>query len=213
MFIFEQLMTEHTITKLSLVGNTSSVTNSIAYPSGSRSGDLALYFDKCQATGVAVIPTGYTTIVSNGAVGSPNISVVSAYKVLTSSDLSANVVGSNATTDANDAKYLLVVRPDNSISGIDSRSINSQYTTGDPASQTITSSAGTAPLISIFQLASTGAVTSPTPPSGFTLITVAGNEHYILYRLTNTAIAAANSSYDQADHGSNCPQSFYIEIR
>ena len=208
-----------TFTDLTFIDSSLVNTTTVTIPSSSKQGDFAILFDGNLENETFVTPSGWTSIVTDHYTGgaASKAGVAISYKKLTLSDPGSTVTGISTGGATNIDKILLVFRPDaGSISTITPTSINSNITGVAPASQTITTSTGSSPLIlfanyyaygAIATRGLTGGTTSPTEISNGT-----GPGHYVKYAVLSGS-NFSNRTASMSDSGSiNSLQSFYIQF-
>ena len=206
-----------TFTDLTFIDSSLVNTTTVTIPSSSKEGDFAILFDGNLGTETFVTPSGWTSIVTDHYAGGGRAGVAISYKKLTLSDPGSTVTGISTVGATNVDKILLVFRPDaGSISTITPTSINSDITGVAPASQTITTSTGSSPLIlfanyyadsGIAPRGLTGGQTSPTEISNGT-----NPGHYVKYTVLSGS-DFSNRTASMSDSGNrNSLQSFYIQF-
>lgn len=208
------------VTALSFHGRTSVNSHIVSLPNGTLAGDLAIFHNSTGTEGGSPpsgVPSGFTQGINFTFLGGPGRTVVS-YGVLQASDISTGsvtgVAGSFGATCT-----LLIFRPNGLITSATHGSPNSQDTTGNPASQTITSGSGSAPLVVFGEaqgstsftptgtLVSTGTQITGLPPAGSLIVGV----QRMYYHIYNSS--PANLTWDMPDTGSvNAICSFYVQV-
>lgn len=187
---------------LSFVANTTANTTTISLPTGSAAGDLAVFVDTAihtQATvglPALVVPSGFTSFISESALRSDSSSgsggrMVFSWKVLTAADISA---GQITGMDGNSArrKYLASIRPSRPIVSVDTSEKHSQATAGTALTSPITldpaSSDGKFFIAAIYAQNNSSITTSPV------LTNLAVNFSFDLaYGVSNQSIATTIS--------------------
>lgn len=182
----------------------------IVIPAAAIAGDYAILFDTAEnlsgSSIAAVVPLGWTSIANDFAVGGGrSLRMMVSHRILAAPG-GGSITGMN---DSAETKLLLVFRPSSSISSIIPSAWNTQITSGNPSSQTVTASGVATPLI-VFAWASVGhpgetlpAFTTETPAmtnltSGDSP-TQLGPETRLGYTMYNTS--PANQSIDVGDGG------------
>lgn len=134
---------------LTLVGSASSTGGTIVVPSTAKAGDIAVLWDAsvrgASTAPTAVTPTNWTNFantVSSGTVA--NVRAMMDYKIFDGGDPGATVTGMD---DDFDRKFMRVFRPNRPISAVTLGTLNSQFTTGDPSTQTVLAAGQACPLI------------------------------------------------------------------
>lgn len=185
-----------------------STAQTITGPSGIQAGDLLVLLDRATnviGTPATVVPSGFTSIVNTT---SANVRQIASYKIADGTEASASLTGMNG--DVINAKALYVFRGNVAISAVNVSTPNSEATDGNPASQSVTASGGTPPLIVLGCYGSSGAVdprTFSTTKDGEINPSTA---LYLAYKIYN--VSPADTSIDMDDEGvNNILQSFYIE--
>jgi hypothetical protein len=186
------------VTNITFVTSATSTSPSITIPSGVLDGDLALLMTYANggSTPADVTITGFTNVANSTAALTR---MISAYKILTSSDGNTSIPGVDLSTDR---MGLMIFRPNSPSYSITLSAINSESTAGDPAQQTITvSSLASTPVIAATFMGTAGAstrsygtttteITIGASPSGFM--------SYLLYNQNNTL---SNLTVDINDTG------------
>lgn len=185
--------------------HTHSPTDSMTLPADINAGDLIVMFGYAAGSSVAPTvntPSGWTKL---GQTSSGFASIAIWYKIATGSDASSSHSGF-FTNEAFPYLGCLTFRPDNPITAVDAvGSYQGQITDGDPASQTIPSSAGFPVLVA---LGNTIGTLTMTPNDG----TV--NDASLMYMGWKIYTASpANVTADSPDEGSeNSTQSCFFEV-
>lgn len=193
--------------------------STITIPSTAQEGDVAFLFDNgYNATSSAptlVTPTGWT--LASAATGfvndAGNVSVAGrcSYKILTSSDPETTITGING--GAGNRKIMLVFRPNFTVTTLTLSLASSTVATTDPAAQTISMTASTAPSVGLAHMGTyTGAVTTRTVTGGAMTEVSNTTNQYVQYVIDNTVNTIADSTVDIADGGTNTLQSFYANF-
>jgi hypothetical protein len=191
---------------------------SISGGSGLQARDLAVLFDSATSSVsiTEVVPSGWTEIVSSvldigGGGASRHTRTLCSYKILASGDLTAGALNSitGLDGDGTDRKIVAVFRRSTAPSGITIGSPQEEATAGQPALQTISLGAETAPCIAFGhfrRIADAGPASAP----GMTLVDGSSNLQQYAYRIFNSG--QANQDVDLGDSGAwSHLQSFYLK--
>ena len=166
-------------------------------------GDIAILFDNSTTTTTA-IPSGWTTIDNTSTTG---IRTSISYKVLTSGDLGATIVGMAGVN----RKVMLVYRPNNPFNLIVPTVSGTQSTTATPTTQSLVGDVG--PVITFAVYGSTGAVAtrgwSVGSPSEYASFSTSGI--YVKALITNSG-TPSTTSITMSDGGTNTLQSFALKF-
>jgi len=184
--------------------NSVSSTTTISFPASTQAGDLAVLLD-FSTTLSNVVPSGWTLVNRSTATG---MDAISSYKVLTSEDIASSVSGLGGST----RKILLVFRPDKNVSQVLVKSLNGQATVLAPTSQSLSATGVLGPAIGIVHYGSTSAI--GTISSGTLTMTEIANitnqrSRYVIFNKNQTPESGIIS---MSDGGTNCLQSFYLEL-
>lgn len=193
---------------LSFVASATSTSSTITIPASAQAGDVAILYDVAyNFSGVptSVTPTGWTAIRSDsGSVSRQNSSA----KVLVAADASASITGMTGTSWVN--KTLIVVRPNVPAQSFVAAGANGEITAGTPTNQSVTASAGSAPLIVVAGYTITGSFGTVTfSPTQDATITN-GTDQQLRYKIYNSA--PADVTVGMSDAGINWMQSFYLQV-
>lgn len=197
------------ISSLSLVGSpTSSSAATVAWPAGLQAGDLAVLLDYASGFSVPanVVPTGFTQIVTAGAVvarGSAN------YKILTGTE-TGNITGMSGLILG---KLLYIFRADSAIAAVNPSTWNAEATASDPAAQTVAASSGIAPLIVLAMCFGTdGNVSFSTASPAFTATTQYGSSNSGMGGYKIYLSSPVDHLVDMVDRNSNVLLSGYVAV-
>jgi hypothetical protein len=176
----------------------------IGFPALAEPGDLAVaFFYASVITGSLpdVIPAGWTGLAGvSRTVSATTRRSRHCCKILTAEDISAGSI--TGITGSTEAKVMLTFRPDTAINDVTVSTWNAESTAADPASQTVTASGQSAPLI-VFGVAcavQTGAAFSTASPA-FDATVIANSRNRVGYKVYNAS--PANHTIDMNDLGSD----------
>ena len=183
-----------------------STAETIDAPADIQAGDLLVLLDYAidAAEPTTVIPTDFTSIVNT--TNSSSTKQIASYKIADGSEASATLTGMTGLVIA---KVLVVFRGSSAISTITASTPNAEITTGNPAAQSVTASAGTVPLIVFGCYGATGAIDPRTFTPDKDGETASGTLLYLAWRIDNAT--GQDTSIDMDDEGTNVLQSFYLE--
>lgn len=195
---------------LSEQASATSTAQTITVPSGVQSGDLLVLLDRAANTMSApstIIPSGFTSIVNTLLAIARQIA---SYKIADGTEGGTNLTGMSGNFLLDKALY--VFRGSAAITSVSVSTPNAEGTSVDPASQAVSASGGTAPLI-VFGCYSAGLSVVIDPrtfsPAKDGEITPDSNL-YLAYKIYNAG--PADVTIDMENEGSpNILQSFYIE--
>lgn len=197
---------------LSLFGTAvaSGTPGSLTLPASIIAGDLIVMVNSGRNNVGAAgdgTPTGFTDIFN--VVTLNNCRVKGWYKIAAGTEGGTNPGGLNGGVE-ND-RMAWVFRGSRAIQSVSIQSLNTEQTDNAPSGQTITSSGGAPPLVSIASYRSSAAVTTRGfSPAADSEITPSGNRLYGKHKIYNGA--PANISVTQSDDGiSNTLCSFYAQ--
>ena len=176
----------------------------ISFPTSTQAGDLGILLD-FSTTVSNIVPSGWTLINRSTTTG---MDAISSYKVLTSADISSSVSGLSGST----RKTLLIFRPNKEIFQITAKSVNGQATAATPSNQSLSATEILAPAIGIAHYGSTTAIgTISSGALAMTEITNTTNQRsgYVIFNKNQTPQSGIIS---MSDGGTNCLQSFYLEL-
>lgn len=176
--------------------------------------DVAEIFGPPPTIPTAVLPSGWTQISDQSVSDGSTVAIRSllSYRILQASDAGATLTGMDTTAYGGASrKVLLVFRPDRPATGVSIGSLASEGATGDPVSQTVTSSGGTPPLAVIAVYRASGAALSsisfsPTQDGEVTQ----GTPMSVRYKLYNAS--PADVTVDLPDLAVQTLQSFYVQV-
>lgn len=192
-------------TILTLVAtSTSAASSSISLPTGSQEGDLCIFCetstDGDASAPSADSPSGWTAIAPSEIIqgAAPSARLSNWYKVLTAADISAgSVTGMNG--NAADFKHMMTFRSDRPIRSVDVVDFDTQVTTGNPSSQTVTPTAVPCVVMGNVRAAQGGTTgTSGTLADDGTEVT-AGTNFRTKYLIQNDT--PTSKTYDTGDSG------------
>lgn len=192
---------------VSFFASATSVADAIVVPLGILAGDLILLHDVAGNSPDAVTPTGFT-LVNDQAAGTER--TVITYKKADGTEGGMAIIGMN---DIDVRKIMLVFRSETSPASFTVSAVNTQGTGANPTAQTVTASAGVAPLVVFGAYSSDGAVN----PRTFTVAGVAAKDSevssttksYVAWKIYNSA--PQDVVVDMNDEGSsNNLNSFYM---
>ena len=133
------------VTSIVKQAEATSTTSTITAPADIIAGDMLVLLDRAHGSSLPtdVTPTGWTTLnnQSNGSTTRQNLS----YKLAVGTEASSSITGMNGAD--NNWKIMQVYRPNVAATTLTAGGGVGTITNGDPAAQTITSSAGAAPLV------------------------------------------------------------------
>lgn len=191
------------LSSLSFVGNSTSSTSTISFPTSTESGDLAVLIE-FSTTVSSFIPVNWTNIGQSSTTG---MVASCSYKIVDSTDLLSSVTGLSGTT----RKIMLAFRPNSSINSVLFGSVNGQATTAAPTNQTLSMSGVSTPVIGIVNYSYTGS--APTRDSvGLTMTEVTGSNIIARYVIFNDGDIPSNGTISMSDAGTNALQSFYLQV-
>lgn len=130
--------------ELSYVSSSIASSVTVALPTGWADGDLAILYEYVIGDPTATLgsdPAGWTLISKEDSFGSMKGRVL--YRVLQSGDGSPNT----GTTAYEVSTCIIAYRPTRAIASVAFSTWNKQATTGNPAAQTVSASAGLTPLV------------------------------------------------------------------
>lgn len=183
-----------------------STAETIVAPADIQAGDLLVLLDFVTGFGepTTVVPTGFTSIVNT--TDATSTKQIASYKIADGSEASATLTG---MTGLAIAKVLVTFRGNAAIATIAASTPNAEITTGNPTVQSVTASAGTAPLIVFGCYGATGAIDPRTFTPDKDGETTSATLLYLAWRIDNRA--GEDTSIDMDDEGTNVLQSFYLE--
>jgi hypothetical protein len=208
---------------LNFVASATSSATSITLPAGIQAGDIIVLWDKAAsltATPTTIIPTGFTSVgnIFNSVASSLGYFTrsIMSYKIANGSEGGSSIAGMSADSFVH--KIAMVFRPNFTPSAATPKSVGGEVTVNNPASQTVSASFGTVPLIIFgFYGQTNNAISprtfSPSEDGEISNSAVPGSTCFAKYKIYNGAAAPANHSVDMDDEGDlNILQSFYLEV-
>jgi hypothetical protein len=202
------------LTSITQVGSSTSTAATITLPADIQAGDLIVLFDGGASeftAPTAVTPTGFTNRANNTSSalgGFIGIRGMISTKLAVGSEGSSSITGMNGDLDNTKAVY--VFRGNVPAASLVSSTFNGQGTTGNPTSQNVAASGGTAPLVVLGGYFSEGSVDprtmSPAKDGEVSPATVL----YLAYKIYNSS--PSDVSVDMDDEGGNVLQSGYIQM-
>lgn len=145
---------------LTYVDNSTSLAATITVPAGAANNDIAVLFDASTTTGSPTVPSGFTLLSDTTS----SIRTILSWGVLSGSPGGTTLTGLAASA----AKSLIIFRPNRPINNGYASTFNTQATTGDPASQTVTGTGLDPAVLYLAALSRTG-----TTPHTFTTVSPA----------------------------------------
>jgi hypothetical protein len=196
----------------------------ITAPVGIRAGDLIVMLDVAFGTSpvAEVIPTGFTPIVTSSS--GANFRAVLSYKLATGTEGGTSITGMTETNlDGTFGKMIYVFRGNVPATLITVADAAAEFTTGNPAAQTVNASGGFAPLVVLgcYGCGPNGLVN----PRTFTVAGIAAKDGeinafadgaytdtdaWLAYKIYN--IAPADVVIDMDDEATNVLMSAYIQM-
>lgn len=136
------------VTSLSFIGSVTgsggaNVAPVATLPAGSAAGDLCVILESC-GTSASTTISGFTTLAADVSGARQSIF---GWKLLTAADITAGSITGNASTVGGNRSVIAVFRPDKPIKSVTVGSLNHVGATSLPSTQTVTASAGKAPLV------------------------------------------------------------------
>ena len=199
------------LTTLSFRSSATSTAETVTGPSDIEAGDLLVLLDRARNTSKtgdpgSVVASGFNVI--DSAFDSQNTRQILQYKIADGSEASATITGMVGDETTN--KVLLVFQGDVAIGSVSPQDVSSEMTAGNPASQGITASGGSAPLIVLGCYGSAGAVNPRTWTGGTPSEVNSSTITYLLYEIFNSS--PSDITIDMDDEGNdNCLQGCYLE--
>jgi hypothetical protein len=198
---------------ISQVASATSAATTVTGPASIIAGDLLVLLDMAfNATlPASTVPSGFTIIWDQNDTVSQR--TIMSYKIATGAEASASLTGMAGSALVN--KQLYVFRGDSAIAAVSVLDVDSQFTSGNPTAQTITSGSGVAPLVVLAGYSADTAIN----PRTFTVGGVAAKDGelahgvlaYLAYKIYNAA--PANVVIDMDDEGgSNNLGGCYIQV-
>lgn len=197
------------------VGSSSSIDQTVSYPSGTQSGDLLVYLDGAAGEPQTyVAPTGGWNSIAESTVNYFNpeslYATVAAYWLIASSG-SGSVGPGYTQTATNKRKMMLAFRPNSPISQIRALDIDSVMGTTAPSGQTISAASSSAPVLCIAHSRRSNAHPA-TWPANMTRVVGSSDQHIAGYTIQNTTSANITVETNLPSGTANFVglQSFYI---
>jgi len=186
-------------------------TSTALIPATAQEGDLVILVDSIDSANTTFgAPSGFTLI--DSAFQTPRKTVIS-YKVLGASDPGTTVTG-GAGVGTNDAKLIIVFRPNATINTVTVNDLATIATAAAAGSQTINVNAVSPPIIAFASYSASAGISAGE--YNFSTLTLAlpsaGNELVTGYSIYNTAAVADVTISNNFDNGSNLLQSFYLSF-
>lgn len=164
--------------EISLFASATSTAATITWPGSLQSGMVAFLIDHANnaaGTPTSVTPSGFTNIPLSGTSTDSFHRALVSYKILTGSE-SGSLTGMDGT--GQDRKVMWIFTGTQPITGVTITSATSQLTSNNPASQNITVSSGTPPLVFLASASnlnnSSSAFSTASPAFDSTLATSSG---------------------------------------
>lgn len=186
----------------------------ITVPSTTNSGDLMVLFqDGVNISGGGpsdVTPSGWSNVPGAGASVNPK-TISAKYKIADSGDASSTVTGINGSD--HNRKLILVFRGNGPITSVTVQDADVELIgmTGDPASQTITASGGTTPLLVFGWIGGNSLVgNSYSPAETDSKIVISGDRFRVFYNIYN--LSPSNHDVDTGSNTRPYVSSFYLEV-
>lgn len=195
------------VASLSFIASTTSTASTVTAPASIDAGDLLVILEGAGGSVSGSLASGFT-LAREDINGPTQTNIRIGYKIADGSEDSASLGGYSASVMR---KIVLQFRGDVAISSIAVQDDDGEITTGNPASQTVTSSGGTTPLIVFGHYFSNGTVDPRTfSPTETGEVSSDSDLHYAKYLIYNSS--PANVSVDMDDEGGvNALQSLYLE--
>ncbi|QJP13676.1 hypothetical protein G3545_08415 [Starkeya sp. ORNL1] len=216
-FAGSQMMAAAGVVGLSFIEGANSFAapgGTIAVPASALAGDLCVFIQRSQLSSTtapaATIPSGFTLAGTTSASSSPAQRATISHKVLVSGDLGTTLSG--VTSGQTASTTVLLFRPAWPIAGVTAVSVNGQGAGSLPATQTISISGQTPPIVAI---AHAGSSSSGTLLGGS--ITATGTRQVgssdrqdVWFQMFNTA--PVNLTASMNDGGTNVLQSLGLVV-
>lgn len=188
----------------SLVQHDSSIDESggaFTLPNDIQAGDLIVVYDFAQSSAspppTTVVPSGFTSLI-NANDGNINRLILSA-KIAEAGDAGAVRTGMDSLAET---KLVVTFRGDVPISQFSFASPNSQITTGNPTSQSVTAASGLVPLIVLAAYFVDGGAVSPrtfSPAKDGEVNATTVGDHWLAWKIYNSS--PADTTVDMDDEG------------
>lgn len=183
-------------------------------PAAGQTGDIAIFFDGVTNTSAItkVIPAGWTELAyAATASGFNRVALACSYKVLAGGEAGTSITGMSHDQEN---KWILVFRPDATITTVTPSTWSIQTTTGNPTSQTVSASGQPTPLLVLGVCHTESAVTfstaSPAFDAEFVNNGALGRSMRVGYKIYNSS--PADHSIDMNDFSNNNLASGYIRV-
>lgn len=203
------------LTTISFIASANSNTANITLPGTIEPGDLLLLFQAATTNTTlptAVTPSGWTNLVNqSGITGTDADRVMVDYRISDGSEDGSSITGMDG--GISDRKIVLQFRGDQLIRDVTLQDLAAQFTSGNPAAQTVNASGGIVPLIVFGNWYSANAIDPRTfSPAADGEIQVTGsNIFFVKYKIYNSS--PADHTVDMDDEGSvNDLFSFYLQL-
>lgn len=199
---------------VSYISTASTQTTSLTFPTVSA-GDIAVIFNT--ATGntttvpTAVTPTGFTSISNTSQSTTLGQRTIVSYKICTGSESGTTLTTMTGTGTT--FSTILIYRADITPNSLVISTVNAETTAAAPASQTLTMSGVTGPMIGFAYYTSSATVTTRTSSVTPTQeITYLSRQYIKTYESTSSAVTFSNSTISMTDYGINSLVSFTIQV-
>jgi hypothetical protein len=194
----------------SATGSGNATTFSLTVPAAAQAGDLAIYNLATDTTTSFTYPAGWTFLQSSFASSAKGATIA---KILSASDVGATVtiIGDGGSDPF--AGVMLIFRGFQNFKFFTAKSLNIESTSGNPALQTVTSSADNGKSVIVVGSTSgrptgqNGAFVSTSPAFDATITSASLRVGYSIYNKGTTVV---NHTVDMNDVGQNILQSFYM---
>ncbi len=195
---------------ISFVASSTFSSSNTTIPSATTAGNLILLFDQRNgSTADQGTPTGFTRIFfGSGA----DTTQAWSYRIAQSGDAGSTIT---LASSANNRGHVLVFSTGSTMTYGGSFDVTSEFTSGDPTSQTINTTSGTKPLIALVGVRTGGDPVSNTFTSSPNVITLIDSslQYTCGYKIYNTADTLQDITVDSGDGGArNSIVSMYIEV-
>lgn len=192
------------VTSLSFVTSANANVASITIPATAQAGDLAVLYQTAadsSAVPTDTLPSGFTSLGSvTGDYGSGFSLNSLSYKILTAGEPGTSITGSSGS--AGSRKLIAIFRPNVPINTVTTGTASTEFTTGDPATQTILTGGAGVPQLVFAQVYGAAAPTiNQSPASAITSMTTSGPTHWAGYRIANITGLAVDVAFDANDTG------------
>lgn len=200
-----------TITSITNPSSSTSSSSTITAPSDLRMGDLLLLFD-CASTSLsppsAVTPSGWTQVDTQAGTSMRDSMC---YKIADGSEASSSITGMNG--GYSNRKLLAVFRCNVPIVGVSISTVSKTITASNPASQSVTASSGTAPLIVIASWSDQIDSNDISPRTQSPTMTEISNTTHQYIGWIGYTSSPSDQSFDMDDEGAdNALMGFYMQL-